>query len=319
MELSPKTFRKLLVSKTNVVETLMCQKKWDDVDYNKVPSVAASRYNNAFSKHDQNRYMDWKASLADPESGNKVNAGALFPHDVIRMVRNARYDQDETVNTLAEAQFKAMPNFMEGTDARIMPIVDFSASMMQSVAGSIDAYDVALALGLYCSDAVGKDNPFWRKLIPFSSHSRLESWNNMTLVDAIERIPNGYCGSTDISQAFAILLEAGKLFNVTNDQMPNMLLIMSDMQFDGGGVSNQTPVETAMKKWEEAGYTVPKIVYWNLAGYQNQPATCSTKNVGLVSGFSPSIMKAVLGGDDFSPIGIMNRAIADYAVTNPNK
>lgn len=316
MKLSPKEFRKLLVNKTQVVETLMCQKKWDGVDYNKVPSVAATRYNKAFSKHDADRYDAWKASLSKPESGNKVNAGAIFPHDVIRMVRN---DYTKNSNALAEAQFKAIPNFMEGTNARIMPIVDFSGSMCSAVAGSVTAFDVALALGLYCSDAVGKNNPFWRKLIPFSTNSKLESWKDMSLVDAINEIPNGYCGSTDISKAFAVLLEAGKFFNATNDQMPNMLLIMSDMQFDGGGVENKTPVEKAMEKWVEAGYTVPKIVYWNLAGYQTQPATCKTKNVGLVSGFSPAIMKAVLGGDDFSPIGIMNRAIADYSVINPNE
>jgi hypothetical protein len=316
MNLTPKEFRKLVVNKTKVVETLMCEKKWDGINYNTVPSVASARYANAFRKHDMSRYNVWRESLAKPESGAKVNAETLFPHDVIRMVRNAAYG-DKGLNDLAEAQFKAMPNYMEGTNYRIMPIVDFSGSMISVATGSCTAFDVALSLGLYCSNAVGSKNPFWRRLIPFSETSQLETWSNMSLVNAISNIPNHYCGSTNIKQALKVLLDAGKFFNASNEQMPNILLIISDMQFDSGVSTTRTPIEESMLEFEAAGYTRPKIVYWNLAGYDNQPATCYDKNVALVSGFSPSILKAVLGGKDFTPLAIMNDTIAAYKIIDP--
>jgi hypothetical protein len=316
MKMSPKAFRKLVVSKTKVIETLMCEKKWDKIEFNHVPSVASARYKKAFLAHDAERYNAWRLSLTKEDSGNKVNASVLMPHDIIRMVRSD--GRDANVNSLAEAQLKAMPNFMEGTNYRIMPICDFSGSMGTSVSGVITAMDVALSLGLYCSEKVGKDNPFYRKLIPFSNTSKIESWKNMTLVEAIRCIPNGYCGSTNIQSALDKILEAATLFNATNDQIPNVLLILSDMQFDQGGVADKdTPVNACLNRWKAAGYTIPKVIYWNLAGYGNQPATCKDREVALISGFSPSILKSVLGGGDFTPLGIMKTTLNNYEVVTP--
>jgi hypothetical protein len=319
MHLSPKSFRKLLVGKTRVVESLMCAKNWEAVNYNQVPSVASARYSKAFRKHDELRYNEWRQSLAKPDTENKVNADVLLPHDIIKMVQHSDRFDYANVNALAEAQLKAMPNYMEGNNKRIMPILDFSGSMGIAVAGSTTAMDVALGLGLYCSEKVGEDNPFYRKVIPFSTNSKLESWNKMTLVEAINKIPNGYCGSTNIKQALKVLLDAGKFFNATNDQMPNVLLIVSDMQFDAGVTNHTTPVEESLKEWEAAGYNRPSIVYWNLAGCANQPATIHDKNVALVSGFSPSILKAVLNGDDYSPVTIMNMTLEKYKVVDCSK
>ena len=50
-QMSPRDFRKLLAKNTDVVETYMCKKDFQDIDYNKVPSVAMARYNNAFKKN----------------------------------------------------------------------------------------------------------------------------------------------------------------------------------------------------------------------------------------------------------------------------
>ena len=81
--------------------------------------------------------------------------------------------------------------------------------------------------------------------------------------------------------------------------------------------AGRTVVEKCMQRWADAGYDVPKIVYWNLAGYAGQPATAQSGNTGLVSGFSPSILKAILTGEDFSPVAIMRRALEKYQVAVP--
>ena len=314
MKLSPKAFRKLVVSKTKVVETLMCNNEWTTINYNTVPSVASARYKSAFLKHDP-AYEAWRNSLVKEDGEAKVNASVLFPHDIIRMVNADR--KDANVGALADAMLKTMPNYMEGSNYRVMPICDFSGSMSCKVSGEISAFDVSLSLGLYCSEKIGKDNPFYRKLIPFSDSSKIESWKNMTFVDAIRNIPNGYCGGTNIQSALDKILEAAILFNATNEQIPNVLLILSDMQFNEGVEDRGTPVNESLGKWKNAGYNLPKVIYWNLAGYGNQPATCDDKEVALVSGFSPSVLKAVLGGADFSPLAIMKKAIERYEITVP--
>ena len=313
MGMTPKAFRKMLVKKTRVVEQLMCAGKWEQIDYSGVPSVASSRYHNAFIKHDEIRYNSWKEALAKPpeEGGTTVNAGAIYPHDLVRLLKYGG-----SSGNLANAQFAALPDFMNGTNQRIMTICDFSGSMGSVACGSVTSMDVSLGLGLYCSDRLGKENPFYRMLIPFSDTSKLESWSNMTFEQAVQRIPNGYCGSTNIRGALRKILEAAKMFHATDDQIPNMLLIISDMQFDQG-TTDRTPVNEALKEWEDAGYSRPKIVYWDTSGYQTQPATCKDKNVALVSGFSPSILTAVLGGKDFSPLAVMREALKKYYVVEP--
>jgi len=315
--MSPKVFRKHLAEYTNVVETAMCSGDWHDIDYNTVPSVAMARSANAFLKHDPARYDQWRESLTDEDSDNKVNASALFPHDVLR---TANKD-----GKLANAQFEALPNFMEDCNMRIMPICDFSGSMGVTVSGSIRAIDISTSLGLYCSDRVGKDNPFYRKFIPFSNDSHLVDWKGKTFVQGIQRCRReGYCGSTNVKAALDQILNSAKMFNVTDEQIPNCLLIISDMQFDNGGgwcsgASNcdKTTIERCMEEWEANGYSRPKIVYWNTAGYAGSPARGTHENVALVSGFSPSILGAVLGGTDFSPMAVLDRAIEKYEIVVP--
>lgn len=311
IKMSPKEFRRFLSENTNVVETAMCSGDWHSIDYNTVPSVAMARSANAFLKHDPARYDSWRESLTDENSNSKVNADALFPHDVLRTSRKD--------SKLANAQFKALPNYMIESNARIMPIADFSGSMTSPASGSISCMDVAQSLALYCSDKVGEENPFYRMYIPFSNSSELVSWKNSDFSSAAKKCNcRGYYGSTNIKSALDQILDSAKMFNVSNDQMPNCLLILSDMQFDiGAECGNKSTVESCMKKWEKEGYDRPKIIYWNLAGYAGSPARGTHENIALISGFSPSILGSVLGGTDFSPMAVLDRAIAKYEVVVP--
>jgi hypothetical protein len=333
--MSPPEFRKHLAKNTNVVETDMCNGSWSNIKYNHVPSVAMARLSNAFERNDRIRFTSWAASLADKKSGNSVNASVLFPHDCIRTLRaelskkngyftwsrkpskdNEEYDE----SLLANAQFEALPDYINNKKNRIIPICDFSGSMQRpiSVNNSIELIDISMGLGLYCSDRLGKDNPFYRKFIPFSDDARLISWENDSFSVAVQKYNDGFCGGTNINAALDQILNSAIMFNVSNDQMPTCLLIISDMQWDGGGVSEeQTAVEVGLSKWEEKGYSRPKIVYWNLNRYDSSPSTVEHKDVALVSGYSPACLSAILEGEDFSPIGVMNRAISKYKVIHP--
>jgi hypothetical protein len=60
------------------------------------------------------------------------------------------------------------------------------------------------------------------------------------------------------------------------------------------------------RKYEEAGYTLPNIVFWNLCSrHDNMPVTKDDNGTALISGFSPSILKTVLSGNAMNPIQIM--------------
>ena len=102
-------------------------------------------------------------------------------------------------------------------------------------------------------------------------------------------------------------------FNVDPDSMPTMLLVLSDMQFDESqnsyGNEMKTHYSWMEEEFEKAGYKLPKIVFWNLDAHFGTQARCSDENVAMVSGFSPSIMKAILEAKEFTPIDVMLEAL----------
>jgi hypothetical protein len=91
--------------------------------------------------------------------------------------------------------------------------------------------------------------------------------------------------------------------------MPTKILIISDMEFNSAcqGVSN---LDSIRAKYSDAGYKMPEIVFWNVNGrLGNVPASSKDSGIGLVSGFSPSILKAVLQGEIYSPEQLMLDAV----------
>jgi hypothetical protein len=117
--------------------------------------------------------------------------------------------------------------------------------------------------------------------------------------------------NTNLVAAMEKILKTAKDGNVPQEEMPEMLLILSDMQFDQCARFDDSAMQMIARKFEAAGYTLPKIVFWNLNSHDNVPVKYDTRGVALVSGFSPAIMKAVLSGDtdQFTPDAIMRKAV----------
>lgn len=314
-------FRKLLakIRKNHIVEHKMSTKRWNEIDYHTVPSLAMARYTNAFSKHDEERFNQYKEKL---KFGREtVHSDVLFPHDCVRTTRHGD-------TTIADAQFDALPNYLEGVDERIIVISDTSNSMCVPVSGSVEAVDISQGMALYCSAKIKKDNPFHKKFIGFCSEGKFKDWNEMTFSQAVNnhKIFDRAVGSTRIDKALDLILTTAKFFDLKNEQMPSALLIVSDMQFHEGATGNDfcfwkedktSEIPKALKRWIEAGYSKPKIIYWNTAGYAGAPDTIDSDNIALVSGFSPAILKAIFGGADLTPLGVMKRAIEKYKITIP--
>lgn len=311
LKMTPKEFRKLLVKVTgNVTETYMCAGEWEKIDFSKVPSVAGSRYSGAFKKHQLERYAQWCQSL---KTNGRLNASVLFPHDIIRMARKT-----EDNGVLVEKMFSELPDYIDNKESRAIALCDFSESMNIHVSGGVRAMDVSLGLGLYCGDRLGRDNPFWRRLIPFSTDAKLKSWHDQSVLKAIKEIPDHYVGSTNIESALNLLLNTARFMDIKNDKMINKLIILSDMQFDEATTnSDDHVIEKCLDEWEVNGYERPSIIYWNLYPYGNQQARCTSKNVAMVSGFSPAILKNILD-DNCNPIQIMNNTIEKYNITIPH-
>lgn len=294
---SPKEYRKTLVGLTSVVEQHMCAKQWDKIDFEKVPSVAAARYQKAFNRNTQEAYSAYLEALKKGEA--KINASAVYPYDIIKSVRNGDAE-------VADAQWKALPNYLEDSTERFLPIVDVSGSMEFRIQGTcISCMDVAVSLGLYIAER--NIGAFKDVVMTFHRHPELFRFagNLQERDNAIRKMPWGM--NTDIAKCFDTLLNVAVLHNVPQEQMPTSLIIVSDMEFDrcvdnGRSVS---AFDYARKAYEAAGYNLPKIIFWTLnARQRNIPVQATQTGAALFSGFSPAIMKSVLKGG-MDPVQVM--------------
>jgi hypothetical protein len=311
---SPKYYRKRLVELTKVVETQMCAKEFDSINFSHVPSLAMSRYSKAFGKNAPDAFTAYKEALkkGDPKVA-KVNAGAVYPYDIVKNVRRGD-------SALADEQWKALPNFIG--DASVLPLVDVSGSMSGAKAGGnqsksdITCMDVAISLGLYCSDK--NTGPFKDVFLTFSSTPKFETVTG-TLSQKVKKMERAHWEmSTNLHAAFDEILRVAVQNNVDRKDMPQVLLIMSDMQFNECTRFDDRALQMIRRKYNDADYEMPAVVFWNINAYENVPVRFDEKGTALVSGFSPSIMKAVLAADmdAMTPEAVMKKAVMSdrYAI-----
>ena len=117
--------------------------------------------------------------------------------------------------------------------------------------------------------------------------------------------------STNLHAAFSKILDVAVKGNVPQEEMPGMVLILSDMQFNACVSHDDTAMQMIERKFADAGYAVPQVVFWNLNASDNVPVKADKSGAALVSGFSPAITKALLAADmnEFTPEGIMLKTV----------
>lgn len=293
--MTPKQYRKSLVALTNVVEQKMCAKDWDSIEFGKLPSLASARYNKAFGKNAATAYSAYKARLT--AGTDKVNASAVYPYDVIKTLRHGG---DAVV---ADAQWASLPNYIG--DASVMPLVDVSGSMCCAVGGNanVQCIDVALSLGLYCADK--NTGVFKDTFLTFSAKPKAQVVKG-TLAQKMSQMNSSDWGmNTNLHAAFDEILRIAVKGGVAESDMPKTLLILSDMQFDQCVSFDDSAHQMIVRKYKDAGYEVPNVVFWNLNSKDNVPVKFDKRGTALVSGFSPAVMKGILSGADMTPEGIM--------------
>jgi hypothetical protein len=122
-------------------------------------------------------------------------------------------------------------------------------------------------------------------------------------------------GSTNFEATFRLILSKALEYKLSPADMPKTLLVISDMQFNSAG--HMTNYQALVKAYEEAGYEVPRLVFWNVNGSTTDvPVTASQADTAMISGFSVDILRDVLKGEDITPFKVMMRTLdrEDYQV-----
>lgn len=298
LKVTPKEFRKKLVSMTQVVETQMCRREWTGIEYSHVPSVAMNKYRKAFFKHDEVRM---KAFIEKVHAGEaKINASVLFPHQLYQAI-----DKGENVSAV-EAQWNNLPDYMAGTTERIIPVCDVSGSM------SGLPMDVSVSLGIYISER--NQGIFKDAFLTFHDNPEMQYLKGSLAQRMHQLARANWSGTTNLQATFDLILNSALRTSLPESEMPTKLLIISDMEFDeaDGGYRNKTNLDVIRQKYVAAGYKMPEIIFWNVKGrLGNSPAQVHDSGVGLVSGFSPSILKSILKGQVYGPEQLMMDTVMD--------
>lgn len=325
--MSPKTWRKYLNGDHETLETQMCAKKWDEINYNHVASQAMSKFNRAFKRNDEERYTAWLDEVynntvtnkdnVEAKTDAKVNAGTLYPYQVLSPDA-CEYSVSIEESKLANSQWNSLPDLFKGRTTRILPMIDISGSMHCSLGRtSYTCLDASVSLGVYCAQR--NKGAFHNIYMTFSSKPILAKLEEGKLLEQHYRQVLAPCHSfecmnTDIDKALDRLLQEARRMEVPNDEMPEILLILSDMNFDDNSVTyTDTFIERMKDVYKHFGYTFPKIVFWNLNHNGSFAFTSKNENVVQVSGFSPNILEDIFANiHELDPVKIMEQGLVSY-------
>jgi len=317
--MNPRAYRKALTSlrsKLRVVEQDMSAGRWETINYEHVPGKAMANYAKAFGRHDFERFDSF---LHDVKEGNKtIKSATLYPYEIAEKLI---YDQGDQ-RTL-ELQWENLPDYLKGSDKNALVLADVSGSMHGSPMA------ISTSLALYFAERT--KGPWAGLFMTFESNPHLIQVEGSSVTEKLTNIMGApWGGSTNLQACFDLILNHAVRNNVSASDMPETLMIISDMEFDKAiGASNwfrQIPekmpnFELIKDKFHAAGYVMPKIVFWNAdAKTQQSPALAHEGNVYLVSGASPSLMGQVLASLTKTPFEFMMEIIGNSrydAVTLP--
>ena len=277
-KLSEKQYRNLI--KVTTTETLLTEKRIDDIKFEQVPSLAMVKYYNRFMKEE--RFRDYIESVKKGEK--KLNVATTTVYDIYKN-RN---------NIDAQLFFDKI----EKIKINCIPVLDTSGSMQDCN----DSIGKATAIAHYlskCSDFC-KDY-----VVSFSSRPQLihmgydrkptNGWyssgfhydnTKSRYINEINSLYTGDCSNTDFGAVM-------KLF-ANMEEVPEYLVVLSDMEFDYGSTMSKAKT---MKLFKEKGYKT-KIIWWNFNSRNTTvPETDEYGNI-YISGYNPYLLKFLQCGFD---------------------
>lgn len=303
--LSPKKYRQMLSGLSgNLIERKMCQNMWSEINFQHVPSVAMKNYRKAFSRHQPERFVDFLESVKKGDA--KINTGALSPVDIVEkyLGRYLSSVDESSVDETLEVLWSNLPDVIPA-ELSFIPICDLSGSMNGTPMA------VSIALGIYLSQR--NQSIFRNGFITFSQTPSFVQLTGKTLLDNLQIMRKvNIAQNTNLEATFKLILDSAVRAKLSPEDMPQNLIIISDMQFDacvGRGnrlehvenPMNNTALEMITQMYQEAGYKRPGIIFWNVRTSAGVPAKTNDLGVALVSGYSPNLLRSVLT-KDYNPL-----------------
>ena len=295
---SPRQYRKNLSTlreRIRVLERLMSQNRWNEIEFDKIPSKAGLKYKNAFARRD---IVKAKYEKFAKDENAKVNAEILNPVDIAGQIFGRGYYAEpfsEVDRLMLQKYWDNLKDYYGGREERGIAVVDVSGSMIGQ------PMNAAVSMGAYIAER-GK-GPFQNHFITFSHSPKLVEFEGVDIVDKFLRARVADWGmDTNIEATFNLILRTARKNNLPQSEMPERIYIFSDMEFNRcTGCCNEQGMNTLLEnialEWQKYGYELPSLIFWNLSARQeNIPAIGG--RFSYVSGFSMNMIENILSGKD---------------------
>ena len=305
MGVSPRVYRLILSTlraRIRVLERLMSENKWPEIDFAKIPSRAGLIYRKAFERHEPERYAEFAKS-----KNTKVNAKTLYPYDVvhkaIELIRSGYYTcvlehPDATEREIINKYWEGLTNYFNGAALNALVVCDTSASMTWS-GNTIQPIEIAVSLAMYAAEH--NSGPFANHYISFSREAKLVEIKGVDFCDKVKRIvSSNVCENTNLESVFNLIERTIVNNNIPKEDVPQSLIIVTDGEIDEMRTNNESRLQLTMDRIREqwnafVGYKFPNIVFWNAKGndtFLMKPEL----GVTFVSGASPVLFESILMG-----------------------
>ena len=300
--LAPAQYRKIMSALRdylNVLETRMSKQEWDKITYNQVPSLAMTKYRKSFYRHDEDRFTQY---ISDVKQGTEtIKAGTLYPYDIVEKYMEKSYysyRRGISIDDVLEAQWKALPNYIEGEENVIV---------MADVSGSMCGRPMASSVGLAIYFAERNSGPYKDIFMTFSSNPQFVKLKGACLAKKVANAQTAEWGmSTNLEAAFMKVLKVAIENHVPATEMPKAIVVISDMEINYCTSNNWSFYDEMALRFEAQGYTIPNIVFWNVnARHDTFLVDGNRKGVQLVSGQSASTFKNVIASIGMTPYDAM--------------
>jgi hypothetical protein len=324
-----------LRASAHVPEPIMAARRWHEISYKHVASKCMHIKSKQFFEHDTERFEAYLDNVADGKA--KISGATLLPHELLAKAVVSLNSETENVDggstvmptlrtriakrmaQVVNAQWDAMIARLRsaGTLDNCLAICDVSGSM-GNIYTPMDSPNntrplpILPAVALSMTLAQLAKPPFSNTFITFSARPKIITLQEGAGLGANARsmVQSGWGMNTDLHAVFVrLLLPLAVQHRVPREEMVKRLFVFSDMQFDAAAADRpggrrdpgawETNHDAIARVYAEAGYDVPEIVYWNLAGeLQTVPVEAERKGVALMSGFSPAMMKVFMGEEE---------------------
>jgi hypothetical protein len=321
-----------------VVERNLSAQTFDKIKYEKVPSVAMNKYFPLFAQKDTVRFEGYLDRVLQGKSN--ISGAVLLPSTLVHLVRSGGgregvrrrpRDSKHNVNQMMWAREQALHDKVidgqwnslvqrikdSGTLENCIAVCDVSGSMSHPVfPDKTCPMDSAIGLSMLIAEATKP--PFGGVFITFdSSPSVVEISKTASFREKVmemERAPWGQ--STNFLAVFEkLILPIAVKNKLKQEEMVKRVFVFSDMHFDSAVGWNREAAwtgsfERIQQAYRAAGYEMPELVFWNLAGGRAgytgsgnpiapKPIKGDEPGTALMSGYSQGSLKVFLDGGDF--------------------